>query len=168
MSATREVIDYAEGDGRLARSIGAYKCDRERLHRRWSKGAHRIRATRDVGLSSSVISGRSMLRRPGHVLVPASISMTAYVEEQRAVAEARTRRMTDWATDVGNRMRLQKERDTAPELAVRRLLFRTGLRYRVHVRPLSGLRRAIDIAFPRRRVAVFVDGCFWHGCADHR
>lgn len=42
-----------------------------------------------------------------------------------------------------------------------------GLRYRVHVQPLSRLRREADIVFPRARVAVFVDGCFWHGCPEH-
>ena len=50
---------------------------------------------------------------------------------------------------------------------MRRLLHATGLRYRVAL-PVPGLpRRTIDIAFPRRRVAVFVDGCFWHGCPTH-
>lgn len=42
-----------------------------------------------------------------------------------------------------------------------------GLRYRVHVPPLPSLRRKADIVFPRARVAVFIDGCFWHGCPEH-
>lgn len=63
-------------------------------------------------------------------------------------------------------MQRQASRDTEPELAVRRLLHRRGLRYRVHIRPVSGLRRTADIVFTRLRVAVFVDGCFWHGCPD--
>jgi len=42
-----------------------------------------------------------------------------------------------------------------------------GLRYRIHRRPLPRLRREADIVFARARVAVFVDGCFWHGCPDH-
>jgi len=58
-------------------------------------------------------------------------------------------------------------RDTAPELALRRVLHRRGLRYYVHRRPLAGLRREADVVFPRARVAVFVDGCFWHGCPEH-
>lgn len=59
-------------------------------------------------------------------------------------------------------------RDTGPELALRRLLHAGGYRYRV-VYPVPGLpRRSIDIAFTRAKVAVFVDGCFWHGCPDHR
>ncbi|WP_200956854.1 very short patch repair endonuclease [Phycicoccus sp. Root563] len=58
-------------------------------------------------------------------------------------------------------------RETAPEMSLRRGLHAMGLRYRVH-HPVPGIpRRRIDIAFTRKRVAVFVDGCFWHGCLDH-
>lgn len=74
-----------------------------------------------------------------------------------------------WASSPGvrSRMRLQRSRDTGPEMAVRRELFRRGFRYRVHY-PVPGLaRRRIDIAFTRAKVAVFVDGCFWHGCPEH-
>jgi DNA mismatch endonuclease, patch repair protein len=42
-----------------------------------------------------------------------------------------------------------------------------GLRYRVDLRPIPGLRRKADIVFPRIKVAVFIDGCFWHGCPQH-
>jgi DNA mismatch endonuclease (patch repair protein) len=63
-------------------------------------------------------------------------------------------------------MLANRGRDTAPELAVRRLLHRSGLRFRVDFAPLGGRRRA-DIVFTRRRVAVFIDGCFWHGCPEH-
>ena len=65
-------------------------------------------------------------------------------------------------------MSRQRTRDTAPEIALRSELHRRGLRFRVHVRPLAGLRREADIVFPRAKVAVFVDGCFWHGCPQHR
>lgn len=64
-------------------------------------------------------------------------------------------------------MSRQAVRDTAPELLVRRQLHALGLRYRLHRRPLSGVRRTADIVFSRARVAVFVDGCFWHGCPEH-
>jgi len=65
-------------------------------------------------------------------------------------------------------MQLQRERDTAPELALRRELHRRGLRYRVDLPAVPGTkRRRIDIAFTKARVAVFVDGCFWHGCPEH-
>jgi len=53
-----------------------------------------------------------------------------------------------------------KGRDTKPELAVRRLLWRLGARYRLHRRDLPG---APDIVLPGRRLVVFVHGCFWHG-----
>lgn len=59
------------------------------------------------------------------------------------------------------------QRDTAPELAIRRVLFRMGLRYRVHQPPITGLRRKADVLFPRRKIVVFIDGCFWHGCPEH-
>ena len=65
-------------------------------------------------------------------------------------------------------MRANKSRDTGPELAVRKELFRRGLRYRVSLAPLHGVRRTVDIAFPGVKIAVMVDGCFWHGCPQHR
>jgi DNA mismatch endonuclease (patch repair protein) len=68
---------------------------------------------------------------------------------------------------VQRRMSTQRRTDTGPELALRRALHRMGLRYRVHVAPLPALRRKADVVFTRARVAVFVDGCFWHGCAEH-
>ena len=67
-----------------------------------------------------------------------------------------------------NRMRATAQRDTAAELALRRALVQKGLRgYRVNYRPIPGFRRSADIAFTRQKVAVFVDGCFWHGCPMH-
>lgn len=65
------------------------------------------------------------------------------------------------------RMSRQRERDTGIEVALRRELHRMGLRFRIHLRPLKGVRRQADVVFTRRRVAVFVDGCFWHGCPQH-
>ncbi|WP_309226262.1 very short patch repair endonuclease [Streptomyces lunaelactis] len=68
---------------------------------------------------------------------------------------------------VSARMSRQVSRDTAPEIAVRKLLHAAGLRYRVNV-PVPGMRRrTIDIVFGRAKVAVFLDGCFWHGCPQH-
>ena len=61
----------------------------------------------------------------------------------------------------------QASRDTGPERALRSELHRRGRRFRIHYRPLAGLRREADLAFPRRKVAVFVDGCFWHRCPIH-
>ncbi len=59
------------------------------------------------------------------------------------------------------------QRDTAAELRLRAELHRRGLRYRVDVAPIMGLRRRADVVFTRQRLAVFVDGCFWHGCPEH-
>lgn len=64
-------------------------------------------------------------------------------------------------------MRRQARKDTAAEIALRRELHRRGLRYRVEY-PVPGMpRRRMDIAFTRAKVAVFVDGCFWHACPEH-
>lgn len=68
---------------------------------------------------------------------------------------------------VSARMSRARRRDTAPEVAARRALYRAGLRYRV-VYPIPGQRRrTIDIAFVGAKIAVFIDGCFWHGCPQH-
>ena|ERR1700761_2281140 len=64
-------------------------------------------------------------------------------------------------------MRGNRSRDTRPELALRSAVHKMGLRYRVAARPLPGLRRTADLVFSRAQVAVFVDGCFWHGCPTH-
>jgi DNA mismatch endonuclease (patch repair protein) len=58
-------------------------------------------------------------------------------------------------------------RDTRPELAIRSELHRRGLRFRVDRAPLAGLRSRADIVFGPARVAVYVDGCFWHSCPQH-
>ncbi|MEA2381596.1 MAG: mismatch endonuclease, patch repair protein [Solirubrobacteraceae bacterium] len=64
-------------------------------------------------------------------------------------------------------MRAQRERDTGIEREIRSRLHARGLRFRVHRRLLQGSRREVDVVFPGARVAVFVDGCFWHGCPEH-
>jgi DNA mismatch endonuclease, patch repair protein len=58
-------------------------------------------------------------------------------------------------------------RHTKPEVALRRELHRRGLRFRVQLPVPGNRRRTIDIAFTRAKLAVFVDGCFWHGCPEH-
>lgn len=68
---------------------------------------------------------------------------------------------------VSARMSNARRRDTAPEVALRRELHARGLRYRVAYPVPGQRRRTIDIAFTRAKVAVMVDGCFWHGCPDH-
>jgi DNA mismatch endonuclease, patch repair protein len=68
------------------------------------------------------------------------------------------------ATDMG---RANRGRDTMPEVRLRSALHRRGLRYRVNRRPEHALRATADIVFTSVRVAVFVDGCFWHRCPIH-
>lgn len=65
-------------------------------------------------------------------------------------------------------MKRQATSDTKPELAIRRLVHAAGLRYRVDAPlPVKGLRRRADMVFAGPKVAVFVDGCFWHSCPVH-
>ncbi|MFJ6232790.1 very short patch repair endonuclease [Streptomyces griseus] len=74
-----------------------------------------------------------------------------------------------WASSPAVRasMRANKSKDTQPELRLRSALHALGYRYRVAYRPIPALRRTADLVFTRPKVAVFVDGCFWHGCPDH-
>lgn len=64
-------------------------------------------------------------------------------------------------------MQAIRNRDTGPERLIRRLVHAHGLRYRVCARPLPELRRTADMVFRPAKVAVFIDGCYWHGCPEH-
>lgn len=78
-------------------------------------------------------------------------------------------RTESWASSptVRKQMQANRSRDTKPELAIRSRVHRLGLRFRVAARPLPSFRRTADLVFTRAHVAVFVDGCYWHGCPDH-
>lgn len=65
------------------------------------------------------------------------------------------------------RMKAAKPRDTAAEKALRSALHKKGLRFRIDGKPIKALNRKADIVFRPAKVAVFVDGCFWHGCPIH-
>lgn len=71
-------------------------------------------------------------------------------------------------SEVSKRMRANRRRDTKPEQALRSALHLRGLRFRKDF-PIRAGKRLVkpDIVFTRRRVAVFLDGCFWHACPDH-
>ena len=64
-------------------------------------------------------------------------------------------------------MQGNRSRDTKPELAVRSAVHRRGIRFRVSSRPLPELRRTADLVLRKTKIAVFVDGCYWHGCPEH-
>jgi DNA mismatch endonuclease, patch repair protein len=68
---------------------------------------------------------------------------------------------------TSQRLSRVRQRDTALEKALRCELHRRGMRFRVQARLIPGLRRTADIVFRSARVAVFVDGCFWHCCPEH-
>jgi len=74
-----------------------------------------------------------------------------------------------WASSPGVRRSMQSNTSTgtAPEVRLRSALHRAGFRFRKNVRPIAEVRCTADVVFPRERVAVFIDGCFWHSCPDH-
>lgn len=72
------------------------------------------------------------------------------------------------SAEVRRRMQATKRRDTAAEMRVRAAIHRLGLRYAVDAVISPGLRRRGDVVFRRCKVALFVDGCFWHSCPVHR
>jgi DNA mismatch endonuclease, patch repair protein len=65
------------------------------------------------------------------------------------------------------RMQSARQRDTKPEMAIRRIIHSAGYRFRVNRRVVANVNRRADIVFPSAKVAVFVDGCFWHCCPKH-
>lgn len=89
---------------------------------------------------------------------------------RRALPPAHDDGSGSWATSYTARRAMQANRrvDTQPELRLRSELHRLGLRYRRdHPLRLGDLRTRPDVLFTRTRVAVFLDGCFWHGCPEH-
>ena len=69
------------------------------------------------------------------------------------------------STDSGRHLAGRKKQDTAPEVALRKALHAKGARFRLHRQLAKGC--TPDIVMPGRRIAIFVDGCFWHGCPQH-
>lgn len=80
---------------------------------------------------------------------------------------AATTRVAPSSLDASRRMKRVRQKNTSAESALRRELHALGLRYRLHVAVLTKPRRVVDIAFVGLRVAILVDGCFWHGCPKH-
>lgn len=69
--------------------------------------------------------------------------------------------------ETSHRMAKVRQKGTDAEIALRRELYRRGLRYRVNYEVMKKPRRVADVAFPGLKIAIFVDGCFWHGCPEH-
>lgn len=85
----------------------------------------------------------------------------------RARKSIRARAPAASSDAVRRLMQAVRSRDTPGERRLRSALFAAGLRFRKHARPESDLRCEADIVFRSRRVCVFVDGCYWHGCPAH-
>src|ERR1700680_3874225 len=79
------------------------------------------------------------------------------IDRSDPVSPSTTKRMSNTA-----------HKDNVRERALRSELHVRGLRFRLHRPLLTGSRRTVDVVFPASRTAVFIDGCFWHGCPDHR
>ncbi|WP_218064133.1 very short patch repair endonuclease [Nguyenibacter vanlangensis] len=76
-------------------------------------------------------------------------------------------RVSPSSHEASHRMARVRQKGTDAELSLRKALHARGLRYRLHVPLLTKPRRVADIVFSSARVAIFVDGCFWHGCPQH-
>lgn len=152
----RRFVDL--GDGRLARASVELKVlpntRRIRAYLRWS----------DHGKSPAKYLGQV----DRNTRIENLIEAWEMAWEKRLVCE-QTLPPGSWAASPAVRasMRGNRGRDTRPEILLRKLLHSRGFRYRVSTKPLAGVRRTADLVFSGPRVAVFVDGCFWHGCPEH-
>ena len=104
----------------------------------------------------------------------AALPVAGYVKHDRVVGMAPDYNLSSLTPPVASSsaaaatMRANRRRDTKPELLLRSALHRQGWRFRVDALvDVSGRRVRPDIVFSRRRVAVFIDGCFWHSCPEH-
>jgi DNA mismatch endonuclease, patch repair protein len=98
---------------------------------------------------------------------PALSRPTAALRGERVQRSAESTTPKASSPAVRRRMQATPRRDTPAEVALRSALHRLGLRFRLH-RSIDGVPRTRpDIVFVSAKIAVFVDGCFWHGCPDH-
>jgi len=81
--------------------------------------------------------------------------------------QSRVRTPKSRSIAVRNVMRANRGVDTGPETRLRSLIHRAGLRYAIDVRPELDINRRADLVFRSAKVAIFVNGCFWHGCPKH-
>jgi DNA mismatch endonuclease (patch repair protein) len=153
-------------DGRVAHASVALRLYRRtrrvRAYLRWSdRGLTKERYLGEVGYATRAEN----LRAAWHLVHKKEEVTTVPLEP----GDNQSTRKESWASSKAVRavMRANHGRDTKPEKLLRSRLFAMGLRYRVGHRPLPKLRRTADLVFVKNRVAVFVDGCFWHGCPEH-
>lgn len=130
------------------------KTRRIRAYLRWS----------DKGRSPATYIGEV-----DHDTRAANLTQAWQIAADRGLTTEETPPSHSWASSPAVRsvMRGNRGRDTKPEIQLRSLLHRAGFRYRVSTRPVPQFRRTADIVFTKARVAVFLDGCFWHGCPTH-
>lgn len=93
--------------------------------------------------------------------------MNPIAQTGRAGRGWREENMRKPSVDTSKRMAATHAQDNPRELAIRSALHKRGYRFKPHGVPLQDLRRSADILFRARKVAVFLDGCFWHGCPWH-
>jgi DNA mismatch endonuclease (patch repair protein) len=121
-----------------------------------SSSPGRQRSAKNAGMTSTSSICRIVRRTPSSYMAPATLADVAPLMPPAASSDA-----------VRAVMKGNRGTDTRPEIAVRALLHRQGFRFFKHRRPMAGLRCVADIVFPSFKVAVFVDGCFWHRCPEH-
>lgn len=103
---------------------------------------------------------------PSGAIEPTPATMATGQDREKARTGRRRDVPAASSEHIRKRMATTKRRDTKPELALRSALHALGLRFFVD-RPIPGTRRRADIVFPTERIAVYVDGCFWHSCPEH-
>lgn len=154
----RDRRDVALGEGRFARasiSLRLYRSTRRvRAYLRWSQDGK----THEKYVCEVEDDNRDK-----------NLAKAWRCAQERGLLAEKSLPVGSTASSMGVRasMRANRGKDTGPELAVRKLLYQRGLRYRVNAKPVAEIRRRADVVFPGDRVAVFVDGCFWHGCPEH-
>jgi DNA mismatch endonuclease, patch repair protein len=162
------LITLADGRSAIASvALRLYpKSRRVRAYLRWSDHGR----TRERYIGEVTAANRAENLAQAWWLVTEG-GLTANVAEPRPVriAASKERAKKSWASSGAVRavMQANRGRDTRPERALRSATHALGLRYRVGARPLPKLRRTADLVFTRAKVAVFLDGCFWHGCPEH-
>jgi DNA mismatch endonuclease (patch repair protein) len=129
-----------------------------------------LRARNRVSSRSEVVSlGQRQILGKEDRAMRHTQALQSKAEELASPTRRTANPLKSWATSPAVRRVMQgyKSRDTKPEIAVRCAVHAMGMRYRVAARPLVGVRRTANPVFRGARVAVFVDGCFWHGCPSH-